>query len=170
MLNHRLRKIIFLLSLVFAALGCGKSSFDRPLTILISVGANTLDPHFSTSTVEWSILMNVFDPLVVRKDDMKIGPGLAQSWEVDRSLKVWTFHLQKGVKFHNGEDFNARSVKYTFDRMWDKSVRARTTIPRRIFLDRVEVVDKNTVKFHTKKPVATLPYWFANAYMLPPKH
>ncbi len=169
-MNSRSRKIIFLLFLVSAVLGCGKSSSDRPLTILIPVGANTLDPHFATSTIEWSILMNVFDPLVVRKDDMKIGPGLAQSWEVDRSLKVWTFHLQKGVKFHNGEDFNARSVKYTFDRMRDKSVRARTTISRRIFLDRVEVVDENTVKFHTKMPVATLPYWLANAFMLPPKH
>ncbi|MFQ5694098.1 MAG: ABC transporter substrate-binding protein, partial [Nitrospinota bacterium] len=140
------------------------------MTVLVSVEANTLDPHFATSTIEWSILMNIFDPLIVRNDDMTLGPGLAERWEVDGSKKVWTFHLRKGVSFHNGEPFDAKSVQFTFERMRDKKLRPRTTIYRRIFLDHVEIVDDHTVRIHTKRPVATLPVWMVNAFMLPPKY
>jgi peptide/nickel transport system substrate-binding protein len=134
------------------------------------VEANSLDPHFASSTLEWSLLMNIFDSLIVRRDDMTLGPGLAERWEVDDSKKVWTFSLRKGVKFSNGEPFDARSVKFTFERMLDKKLKPRTTVPRRIALDRVEIVDDHTVRIHTKRPVATLPIWLVNSFMLPPKH
>ena len=120
---------------------CGGDKADRPLTILVTVEARTFDPHFASSTVEWSFLMNIFDGLVVRRDDMTLGPGLAEKWKVDDSKKVWTFYLRKGVKFTNGEPFNARSVEFTFERMRDKKLKTRTTVPRRIELDRVEIVD-----------------------------
>ena len=149
---------------------CGGDKADRPLTILVTVEARTFDPHFASSTVEWSFLMNIFDGLVVRRDDMTLGPGLAERWKVDDSKKVWTFHLRKGVKFTNGEPFNARSVEFTFERMRDKKLKTRTTVPRRIALDRVEIVDDHTVRIHTKRPVATLPIWLVNSFMLPPGH
>jgi peptide/nickel transport system substrate-binding protein len=101
---------------------------------------------------------------------MTLGPALAERWEVDDSKKVWTFHLRKGVKFSNGEPFDARSVKFTFDRMRNKKIRPRTTVPRRIALDRVEIVDDYTVKIHTTRPVATMPIWLVNSFMLPPGH
>jgi len=159
-----------ILLLLASLQSCGGQKADRPLTILVSVEANTLDPHFATSTIEWSILMNVFDSLVSRKDDMTLGPGLAERWGVDESKRLWTFHLRKGVKFHNDEPFDARSVKYTFERMQDQSLRPRTTIPRRIFLKEVEVVDDHTVRIHTRRRVATLPIWLVNAFILPPKY
>lgn len=149
---------------------CGNEPEDRPLTILIPVEANTLDPHFASSTLEWSLLMNVFDSLVTRRADMTIGPGLAKHWEVDRSKKTWTFHLRKGVKFSNGEPFDARSVKFTFERMQNKKIRSRTTIPKRIGLERVEIVDEFTIRIHTTRAVATLPIWLVNAFILPPKY
>jgi len=161
---------IFLAFFLFTLQSCGGEKGDRPLTILMSVEARTFDPHFASSTVEWSFLMNIFDALVVRGDDMTVGPGLALKWEVDSSKKVWTFHLRKGVKFTNGEPFGAQSVKFTFERMQNKKLRPRTTVPRRIALDRVEIVNEHTVRIHTKRPVATLPIWLVNAFMLPPKH
>ena len=135
--------------LVFSLLllqSCGEEEKNRPLVILIPVEANTLDPHFASSTLEWSLLMNIFDSLIIRQDDMTLGPALAERWEVDDSKKVWTFHLRKDVKFSNGEPFNARSVKFTFERMRNKKIRPRTTVPRRIALDRVEIVDDYKVR------------------------
>ncbi|MCH7573330.1 MAG: hypothetical protein IH891_10480 [Planctomycetes bacterium] len=114
--------------------------------------------------------MNVFDALVVRQDDMTLGPGLAERWEIDDSKMVWTFYLRKGVKFTNGEPFDARSVKFTLERIRDPKIKARTTIVRRMALDRVEIVDDYTVKIHTKHPVATLPIWLVNGFMLAPKY
>jgi peptide/nickel transport system substrate-binding protein len=149
---------------------CGERKRNRPLTILIPVEVSTLDPHFATSTIEWSILMNIFDALVYRNDQMELAPGLAERWEVDDSKKVWTFFLRKGVRFTNGEPFDARSVEFTFNRMLDSKLRPRTTFPQRIALDRVEVVDDHTVRIHTSRPVATVPVWLVNAFMLPPRH
>ena len=153
-----------------ALAACGREARKGPFTILLSVEANTLDPQFATSTIEWSILMNLFDPLIERRADMTPGPALAVRWEVDETKKVWTFHLRKGVKFHNGEPFDAESVRYTFERMRDKKLKPRITAHRRIFLDKIEKVDAHTVKIHTKRPVATLPVWMVNAFMLPPKY
>ena len=161
--------LVFLLA-VPALAGCGKQEGERPVTVLVPVEANTLDPHFATSTIEWTILMNVMEPLVARGDDMHEAPGLAERWEVDGTKKVWTFHLRKGVKFQNGEPLDARAVKYTFERMLDKTLRTRTTVPNRIALEKVEEVDAHTVRIHTRTPIAIVPSWLVNAFILPPKH
>ena len=83
--------------------------------------------------------MNIFDSLITRRDDMTLGPALAERWEIDDSKKIWTFYLRKGVNFSNGEPFDAKSVKFTFERMLNKKIRPRTTVPRRIALDRIEI-------------------------------
>ena len=142
----------------------------RPLTILVAVEPRTLDPHFATTTVELNLLMNVFDALVVRRADMTLGPGLAERWKIDRTRKVWTFHLRKGVRFTNGEPFDARSVKFTFGRMVSGRLRPWITVPDRIALERVEIADAHTVRIHTRSPAAALPSWLVNAFMLAPEY
>jgi peptide/nickel transport system substrate-binding protein len=142
------------------------SGGERPLTILVPVAPRTLDPYFATTTVELSLLMNIFEALVVRRDDMTLGPGLAERWEIDKSRKVWTFHLRRGVEFTNGEPFGAEAVKYTFGRMVSGRLRPRITVPNRISLGRVEIVDGHTVRIHTKSPATTLPVWPTNAFIL----
>lgn len=65
--------------------------------------------------------MNIFDRLV----DIKVGedgatsiePSLAESWDISPDGLTYTFHLRKGVKFHNGNDFTAEDVAYTFHRL-----------------------------------------------------
>jgi peptide/nickel transport system substrate-binding protein len=165
----RLWRSLYLAALAGLLLSCGKGE-ERPLTILAPVESRTLDPHFATSTIELSALMNVFDALVVRRDDMTLGPGLAERWEVDDTRRAWTFHLRRGVRFSNGEPFEAESVRFTFGRMVNAKLQPSITVPRRIALDRVEIVDTHTVRIHTLRPVATLPTWLTNVFMLPPRY
>ena len=61
--------------------------------------------------------------LTKRDKDLKIMPGLAERWEMVEPTR-WRFHLRKGVKFHNGEDFTADDVVFSAER---PSRRARTS-------------------------------------------
>ena len=83
----------------------------------------------------------------------KLIPALATSYET-KDNKVWTIHLRKGVKFHNGREMTAEDIKTNFDwrittpKGW-KPVKARTLIK---YLKAVEVVDTYTVKVILDKP------------------
>jgi peptide/nickel transport system substrate-binding protein len=52
---------------------------------------------------------------------VKLVPGLAEKWEQDSAdKKTWIFHLRRGVKFHDGTDFNADAVIWNLERIWNK--------------------------------------------------
>ena len=80
---------------------------------------NTNDPQKTTEYFAVSFM--VFDRLVeavtTGEGKSELVPGLAESWEISDDGLVYTFHLRKGVKFHNGAEFKAKDVKYTFERM-----------------------------------------------------
>jgi len=78
---------------------------------------DTLDPHITNRAATRKILIQFTDTLtVINAKDGKVLPGLAESWEVARDGKAYTFKLRKGVKFHDGTPFDAAAVKFTLDR------------------------------------------------------
>ena len=103
-----------------------------------------LDPTASAaSSISEVVLYNVFETLTKINADGSVSPLLAESWEVSPDLKTTTFRLRRGVKFHNGQPFNAASVKFSFDRAGsDKS----TNKDKRSFARlTTQVVDDHTV-------------------------
>jgi peptide/nickel transport system substrate-binding protein len=79
---------------------------------------------------------------------------LATSWEAVNDT-TWIFHLRKGVKFHNGEEFNAEAVRFSIDRVLNPATKARWRA-NFTFIDRVDIVDPFTVKIITKTPAPLL--------------
>jgi peptide/nickel transport system substrate-binding protein len=77
----------------------------------------------------------------IQKDGTYV-PKLATSWDVDAEAATIVFHLRKGVKFHDGSDFNAQNVKWC----WDLIIEAKKA-PN---IDSVEVLDDHTVKVNLK--------------------
>ena len=102
----------------------------------LSIAASAGDPGswdpIDTFLVTWGgVGSQIFDGLTMRTADMKLVPGLATSWEsLDKDTRI-RFKLRQGVKFHNGEPFDANAVKFTFDRLLGPGVRrapsSRTT-------------------------------------------
>jgi peptide/nickel transport system substrate-binding protein len=98
----------------------------------------------------------------------RLEPQLATSWTLGPDRRTWTFKLRRGVRFHNGEPFDARSVKTSFDTMM--ALRPPSPTAARVSLvDRVVIVDRNTVKFITKVPWPLAPQNISEIVMLPAK-
>lgn len=145
-----MKKFSYLLIFVvflFAACGKEKTNVQTKDTLIVAQGADarTLDPQKAIDTPSVRVYQQIYNQLVEKDENMNIMPGLAESWETE-DLKTTVFHLKKGIKFHNGETLTAKDVKFTLDRMMEQ--------PTVTFLiseiDRVEVVDDNTVKVITK--------------------
>src|SRR5882762_11576856 len=117
------------------------------------IEAATMDPHLSGSKIARQIYHNIYEPLVVLDANLGIKPGLAESWQQPEPKNL-VFKLRRGVKFHDGTDFNAEAVKWNFNRMKTepKSVRKGETAS----IDTVDVVDAYTVKLNLKRPDAAL--------------
>ncbi len=108
----------------------------------------SLDPYTLNETLALSLLGNVYEGLVSRDDDLKIVPGLAESWETLDPLK-WRFHLRKGVTFHNGEAFSADDVIFSLQRMRTPGSQIKSRAPA----DMTAVkIDDYTVDFVLTKP------------------
>jgi peptide/nickel transport system substrate-binding protein len=111
---------------------------------------------------------HIFDGLVERDQNLKIIPALAVELPKLVGPMTWEVKLRKGVKFHNGEEFNAESAKFSLERVKTPALRASSNFRP---IDRVEIVDPYTVRVHTSKPWPTFVsiMTFNQAAMYPPK-
>jgi ABC-type transport system substrate-binding protein len=149
--------------------GAIAEGYENVLRLATTDEPNHNDPQKTTEY--YSVNFQIFDRLVeavsVGPGKSEIVPGLAESWEVTDDGLTYTFNLRKGVKFHNGTEFTAKDVKYTFERMlWPE-----TEAKNQDFIDPVkgsaevmqgttkdlsgiEIVDDYTIKVTLKEPFA----------------
>jgi peptide/nickel transport system substrate-binding protein len=126
---------------------------------------NALDPYTLNESFTLGALGNVYEGLTKRDKDLKIIPGLAESWEIVDPLR-WRFHLRKGVKFHNGEDFTADDVIFSTERMRSPGSQIATRAPRDM---KAVKVDDYTVDFVLTTPNPILHYEWDTWYMMSKK-
>lgn len=114
------------------------------VVIALTLEPPGLDPTANAaSSIAEIVQYNLFETLTKINSDGSVSPLLAESWEVGPDLKTFTFKLRKGVRFHNGEPFNAEAVKFSFERA---AAEKSTNKDRRNFTGlRVQVVDPYTV-------------------------
>ncbi|HET6191269.1 MAG TPA: ABC transporter substrate-binding protein [Trebonia sp.] len=77
------------------------------------------DPDIYYANNGVAIIQNVYEGLVKYKDGastVQIAPDLATSWTVNKSNTVYTFHLRRGVTFHDGTPFTSAAVGASFAR------------------------------------------------------
>lgn len=122
------------------------------ITIAISQDLDqSLDPHTSTSAGKREIFFNIFEGLVKADPDGNFVPALAESYEISDDATTFTFHLRKGVKFHNGSEMTAEDVVYTLDKC--RGVETGTPLLSAYSeIDTVTALDENTVEIKLKNP------------------
>lgn len=116
---------------------------------------DNLDLQVTGLQIVGNIGAQVFDPLLRKAPGkQELQPGLAEKWEVNANSTEFTFHLRKGVKFHDGTPFNAQAVKFSLDRIADPATRSGSARGALGAYKASQVVDDSTVKVQFTQPYA----------------
>jgi peptide/nickel transport system substrate-binding protein len=137
----------------------------QTLTMAVGAPVTSLDPHYHQLSPNNAAASMIFSRLVETDEHARSIPGLAESWRVVEPT-VWEFKLRPGVRFHNGREFTAEDVAFTFARVPNvpNSPASFTLFVRPIV--RVEIVDPLTIRLHTRNPYPLLPMDLTNIFIL----
>jgi peptide/nickel transport system substrate-binding protein len=136
-----------------------------PGTLVVGLVAEptSLDPGQLTDINSMKLLGAMYDTLVrFKPNSFDLAPSLATSWDISGDLMTYTFKLRQGVKFHDGTDFNADAVKFTYDRLLDPNNAFADTGPFPFAagyygsIAQTNVLDPFTVQFQLKRQDAAL--------------
>lgn len=120
---------------------------DFKLRVGLSVLQATMDPHAAIGNVK---RYGLYDGIVNQDKDAKPIPGLASEWK-NTSPTTWQFKLAQGRKFHDGNPVTAEDIKYSFDRVLNPANKL-AVLARVNTVDKVEIVDPQTINVITKEP------------------
>lgn len=161
-----------LLVLALGLSGCSQSSSgtggQKELVVAFDSDVPTMDPHMHNEPNAITTNWHIFDSLLFLSRDLKIEPGLAESYE-QKDDTTWIFKLRQGVTFHNGEEFNADAVKFSLERVLNEKQKS----PQRgniSAISAVNVLDPYTVEIKTKEPYNLLPHRLFYLSIVPPKY
>jgi len=125
----------------------------------------TIDPSIK---YDWSIRMaqqSLYDALVKYVGNPpEIVPWLVEKWESSPDAKVWTFHLAKNAKFHNGDPVTAEAVRFSFVRTLKLNQGPAWMLSDFLKEDGIKVVNESTIQFNLTQSyapfVSFLPWWY----------
>ncbi len=146
-----MKKLTVLGLTILMVFAVGSIAGAKTLKVGLDAGPVSQDPQVQLSGGMLQYSHWVFDPLVRYAQDMSFEPRLAERWERIDDLTM-RFYLRKGVKFHSGNPFTAKDVKFTFERFYGSPDFKGLFTP----FEGCTIVDDHTVDIKTKKPYALL--------------
>ena len=143
----RMGKLLFAAVLISIA---GLAAQAETVLRLDEVAVGELDPAKASDYADTILMFNVYDSLVIpRQGGPGLVPHLAESWEGEGTS--YTFKIRDGVQFQSGNTLTAEDVVFSFDRM--KTIGQGLSFLF-VSVDKVEVVDGNSVRFTLTEPYA----------------
>ena len=121
---------------------------------------STLDPHGSGSTayVNMYLANQLYEALTYVTDEGGVNPVLAKDWSISEDGRVYTFNLNEGIKFHNGEELKASDVEFSYKRAMESPDLETYYAP----IEKVEATGDYTVDITLKYAFAPFPSYTAN--------
>ncbi|WP_231689641.1 peptide-binding protein [Bacillus sp. FJAT-27245] len=111
------------------------------------------NPYFSTGGPDGTIEAMLFSGLVTIDREFSPVGNLAEKWDVSDDDKTYTFYLRKGVKWHDGEDFTADDVVFTYNIPLHKDYTGPRALPFETVTE-IKKVDDYTVTITLSEPYA----------------
>jgi peptide/nickel transport system substrate-binding protein len=121
------------------------------LRVGLATEPDGLDPAFARVWSTTVVLNAICDKLIDITPDYRYVPQLATEWSWSDNDRVLVLKLRPGVKFHDGEPFNAAAVKYTIER--NRAMRGCVWLPQYATIRGVEVIDDLTVRVTLSSPM-----------------
>ena len=125
--------------------------------------ALTLDPHSQNEGPSHTIRHQMYEPLIIRDTTGAFEPALATEWGPSDDPNVWVFKLREGVKFHDGADFTADDVVFSFERAKQPNSDMKELIGSIV---EVRAVDDHTIEMVTDGPNPILPSNLTNLFIM----
>ncbi len=145
------RSSLFVTVLALGALVAAPAHAAKDVVFAVASTFTTTDPYDANDTLSQAMAKSFYEGLYGFDKDMKMIPVLAESYDVSKDGLVYTVKLRKGVKFHDGTDFNAAAVKANFDRVTnpDNHLKRYGLYSN---IAKTEVVDDYTARIILKTP------------------
>ncbi len=145
---------------------------QRPKNLIVghNIEPATLDPFAHTTAAFQSVTAGAFEQLVMfAANSSDVQPALAESWSWSPDNRSLTFKLKKGVKFHNGEAFNAEAAKFSIEQLM--ASKPFLVYTKDLNFKSADIVDENTVVMNLTQPIGTLLAVLARgSFVVPPKY
>ena len=131
----------------------GNEAGDTPTTATIGLTAAPANLDFTTTAgaaIPQALMANVYETLIEVGQDGELKPLLATDWETSEDGKTYTFQLQEGVTFSNGEPFTAEDVKFSFERVstdWTSTLAGKMAV-----IESIEVLSDTEVAVTLSRP------------------
>lgn len=137
---------------------------------IVSLGGDptSLNPDAVADDNAYTVAQNLYSGLVALNNNEEVIPDLAKSWEISEDGLTYTFHLNEGVKWHDGEAFTSEDVQFTYEYIIENQGYLAGDLA---VVDSMECPDENTFVIHMKE--ASAPFmaslaWYGNSIL--PKH
>jgi len=152
--------------------GAADAATARVLIVAQPAEPQTLDYVAGTVKSENNVFNHITEALVQIDEGMNVVPALAQSWQVQPDNVTWRFKLRQGIKFQNGEPFDATAAKFSIDRgIHNPPPGVVSSMGQLIKIDHATIVDPFTIDVVTKEPIPPAVFLvnFVAYQMVPPK-
>ena len=155
---NKLMRILLSLVLVFGF----SSAWAKTIKWSMQGDSLTLDPHAQNEGPTTQVSRQVYEALVQRGLDMKIGPALATSWKTT-DPNTWVFELRADVKFSNGSKMTSEDVVFSILRAKQPTSDFKEYISS---ISSVKAIDKYTVQIKTAEPNPILLNQLSNIFVM----
>lgn len=153
--------IIFMSGIILGFSGCGGTSGSSKDTLTLSFNeepVGDLNPHMYLPS-QFITQDMVYEGLVYYGENGQIKPSLAESWDISKDGRTYTFHLRKNVKFSDGSDFNAANVVKNFKTMFsEENKKEHDWFAFTNYLESFRAVDDYTFELTLKQPYSATLY------------